>query len=443
MSRARDDDLASDDVDWDAVRDNMPLGLAVVAADGTIRAINEQGLTMLGRHRSDVVGRSVLELAAPEDLEFGADVLADGVRFGGRITGPVSIRFVDAQGDRHATRIWSRNCLDRPGIDGYVVTFSAPSTLDRLNEAVQLAVTRADLDDSLGAVVAAFEGRPFLARASILLPDGDDLRVVGHWPLRDVEPRGEAAPWAAALGGDEVHLTDVESLPTHLVEAARDAGVHAVWARPITPAEGPTAALVAWRRTPGHPSPNQDLQMGTAATVAALALDQHAHRLSVDRALQTDPLTGLGNRARLDRMVRDTARETTDEVTILYVDLDEFKDVNDRHGHHVGDLVLAEIGLRFNRAVRVGDEVIRVGGDEFVIVCSPPRESVDLENLAVRVIEALSQPLVVGDLTIQLSASIGIVDRAPRPDLSTAIRRADAAMYQAKADGRGTWRRAD
>jgi diguanylate cyclase (GGDEF)-like protein/PAS domain S-box-containing protein len=150
-----------------------------------------------------------------------------------------------------------------------------------------------------------------------------------------------------------------------------------------------------------------------------------------------DPLTGLPNRTLLrDRLDRALARSSRDggATGVLFVDLDNFKEVNDVHGHPTGDAVLVELGHRLQRAVRPTDTVARIGGDEFVVVC----EQVDEESalaLGRRLERAIERPLGVGTVEHRLTASIGVA--IGRGDRDTLVDRADAALYGAKARGLG------
>jgi len=150
-----------------------------------------------------------------------------------------------------------------------------------------------------------------------------------------------------------------------------------------------------------------------------------------------DPLTGLANRTLLrDRLEHALARSARENGTtgVLFVDLDEFKHVNDRFGHAAGDAVLAELGRRLRAAVRPADTVARLGGDEFVVVCEDVDEATALA-LGQRLDAAIRQPLAVAGAEHHLTASIGIA--LGRDDPDTMLAAADAAVYQAKAGGRG------
>jgi diguanylate cyclase (GGDEF)-like protein/PAS domain S-box-containing protein len=150
-----------------------------------------------------------------------------------------------------------------------------------------------------------------------------------------------------------------------------------------------------------------------------------------------DPLTGLANRTLLrDRLEHAVARSAREKAAagVLFVDLDDFKRINDLFGHAAGDAVLAELGERLRGAVRPADTVARLGGDEFVVVCEAVDEATALA-LGGRLEEAIQRPLDVDGSEQHLTASIGIALGGGDPDAMVAA--ADAAVYRAKAAGRG------
>ena len=148
-----------------------------------------------------------------------------------------------------------------------------------------------------------------------------------------------------------------------------------------------------------------------------------------------DPLTGLANRTLLrDRLEHALARREHGATAAVFVDLDNFKQINDAHGHAAGDAVLAEIAQRLHTAVRPGDTVARLGGDEFVALC----EGIDEEAaLAVgrRLQDAIQIPLGASGTEHRLTASIGIA--LGESDGDALLAAADAATYRAKAAGGG------
>ncbi|HEV2892071.1 MAG TPA: EAL domain-containing protein [Frankiaceae bacterium] len=182
------------------------------------------------------------------------------------------------------------------------------------------------------------------------------------------------------------------------------------------------------------------------ATGAVVAVSTVAHDVStVDRTLGElrysalhDTLTGLPNRSLLtDRLAQAGARARRHggSIAVLFVDIDDFKLVNDAAGHAVGDAVLVEVASRISAAVREEDTVARFGGDEFVVM-SAAGTIAGATATADRVLAALRPAVEVAGHRLHVSASIGIAT-APPGDVETLLSSADAAMYDAKARGRG------
>ncbi|MGY1604855.1 putative bifunctional diguanylate cyclase/phosphodiesterase [Geodermatophilus sp. SYSU D00815] len=150
-----------------------------------------------------------------------------------------------------------------------------------------------------------------------------------------------------------------------------------------------------------------------------------------------DPLTGLPNRILLAQYVAERFVPGRSELACLFLDLDNFKVVNDSLGHTAGDELLVQVAQRLTRTVRPGDLVARFGGDEFVVVCEGVGEA-DAVNLAQRVREAISAVVHLGGLDIRPHASVGVtVQTAEHLEAEELIRDCDIAMYQAKASGKG------
>ncbi len=158
-----------------------------------------------------------------------------------------------------------------------------------------------------------------------------------------------------------------------------------------------------------------------------------------------DPLTGLPNRVLLvDRTIQALARARRQgtRVSILYLDVDGFKEVNDRWGHGTGDVVLRLLAQRLAAAVRPSDTVARLGGDEFVVLCDGLPSPAATSEIPTRLLEAVAAPIEQGGRTVELTASVGIassVGGRSRP--RTLIEAADRAMYRAKRAGGGRYRR--
>ncbi len=160
---------------------------------------------------------------------------------------------------------------------------------------------------------------------------------------------------------------------------------------------------------------------------------------------QHDSLTGLPNRALFsDRLNHELVRAKRhgEHFALIFLDLDNFKLINDNFGHAVGDLVLQQIALRLRDSIRASDTVGRIGGDEFVVLMPELPESNDALGLAEKIRQAVRQPIAIDDRELVMSCSLGV---AIYPDDGTdeiaLTKNADTAMYQAKENGRDSVRR--
>jgi diguanylate cyclase (GGDEF)-like protein len=129
-------------------------------------------------------------------------------------------------------------------------------------------------------------------------------------------------------------------------------------------------------------------------------------------------------------------------VSLLLIDLDGFKAVNDTHGHAAGDALLCEVADRLREAVRGGDLAARLGGDEFAVLL-PGCTTAEADRTAQRILEALRAPVPVDGATVGVSASIGVAAADPADDVESLLHDADLAMYAAKNNGKDAWQRYD
>lgn len=157
------------------------------------------------------------------------------------------------------------------------------------------------------------------------------------------------------------------------------------------------------------------------------------------RALH-DPLTNLPNRTLLRDRIEQAlyrSRRNRNRVGILFIDLDDFKRVNDEHGHHAGDRLLIAISERFLQCIRPSDTVARLGGDEFVIVVEADDALAAVESVAEKIRRALHIPLLIDPEAVTLNASIGVVlsmSAGEQPE--DLLEAADAALLAAKQSGK-------
>lgn len=261
--------------------------------------------------------------------------------------------------------------------------------------------------------------------------------ALGEGPCLEAYKTGEAV-----TVGD---LAACDRFPKYGPTAVAD-GLAAVFTFPLRDDDDPIGALDLFSTTPGVLDAND---MKAAQTLADVATAYILNARARDRAQATlnvvhhnslhDPLTGLPNRQLLqDRMSHAAARSKRShtKAAVMFVDIDRFKNVNDRYGHHVGDELLIAAGCRLSHLVRESDTLARVSGDEFVVFCEEIRSAYEVEAMAKRIVASMKKPFTVGGHDLDISVSLGIAYAGPGEELDDQlIVNADLAMYQVKRRG--------
>ena len=182
---------------------------------------------------------------------------------------------------------------------------------------------------------------------------------------------------------------------------------------------------------------------GVVLTMRDVTLRRQLERELTHRAFH-DPLTGLANRVLFNDHAEQALRRTPRTrrlAAVLFCDLDEFKDVNDLMGHHLGDDLLRQVGKRIAHVVRPADTAARLGGDEFAVLAEDLDSVEEAEQLAERLVATLREPFLLNNTSIMVTGSVGISTSADGKDASELLRFADLALYAAKKGGKSTWRR--
>lgn len=198
--------------------------------------------------------------------------------------------------------------------------------------------------------------------------------------------------------------------------------------------------------TPGLPEPDRPFiqVMNSIGTLLGRVVERERHLRTLEVLAQHDPLTGLAN-LRLGRELVEAAfaraRRDRTKAALLFLDLDGFKAVNDRLGHDAGDAVLKEVAVRLSAGMRATDSVMRIGGDEFLVLLTDVRDNATVARLAGKLIEAIRAPFHCCPETVSIGASIGIAV-FPDHDMTAEelIKRADEAMYAVKQECKNGYR---
>jgi diguanylate cyclase (GGDEF)-like protein len=248
--------------------------------------------------------------------------------------------------------------------------------------------------------------------------------------------------WAAWQSGEAVY-SEIAADPRWdcLRDLAVGHGFRASWAHPVLASTGRSLGTVdVYFRTSRKRETSELEALRGAAQLAAMAIEHGQLYEKLSFQSQRDALTELPNRRLLqDRLEQTIAKAKRDNhmAAVLMIDLDWFKQVNDKFGHRAGDAVLHTIAERLSHSVRAGDTVARVGGDEFTVVFATVADAEEAERGARRILDKLCEPISIGERNTQIAASIGIsIFPADGEDAATLNRHADLALYHVKSRGR-------
>ncbi len=252
---------------------------------------------------------------------------------------------------------------------------------------------------------------------------------------------------AALLADPQPLVLSVESASPALTALLRAIDVEHVLAMPLLSAGQLLGVITAsWQTAPDTRDDDSDLmrRLLGVADQAASALRNAQLTAAVRWQAEHDELTGLPTRASLLQRLADAlGPDPEDEVAVLFCDLDGFKEVNDVHGHAVGDALLRLVAARLRGCLRAGDSAGRLGGDEFAAVLTGTAGPADAQQVADRVVASFSEPFVVEGRSLRVTTSVGLALHAgPGGDPDALLRAADQAMYAAKRHGRNqvrTW----
>ena len=243
--------------------------------------------------------------------------------------------------------------------------------------------------------------------------------------------------------------TIVEDISTHPYWSAwkglaASAGVAACWSQPIQGANGEVIGTFAiYHREKAIPTAEERVLIRQFAHIASIAIERELANRVIWRQANFDSLTGLPNRnLMLDhlQLAMKTADRENEKVAVVFLDLDNFKDVNDALGHDVGDKLLVECAMRIKRCLRADDTVSRLGGDEFVIILNGICGLSSIENVVQKVLSEIIKPYTLEFERIHTSASMGItLYPEDANDVKDLLKNADQAMYGAKAQGKNSY----
>ncbi|MCU1360360.1 MAG: domain S-box-containing protein/diguanylate cyclase protein [Ilumatobacteraceae bacterium] len=383
-----------------------------------ITEIDHATTQILGWEAEQIVGRRSLELIHPEDQERSISNWME------MLTAPghdqrVRLRHLAADGSWVWMEITNRNLLN-----------------DDDHRCVMAEML--DISEELAAQEALRASEQRLRRLAESLPLGvvqiEADRHISYGNERLVSITG--TPLSDSVTDQFQHVTPSDRVAfSRALDAVLDGGndqdMHIRFERPETVRHGAVRHCTLSMR-----SLTNDIGAVTGAIVCLSDVsDQVRLTAELERRATFDALTGCLNRQSVMTFLDDRLKDPSEGVAIVFVDLDGFKDVNDGLGHAAGDALLAGVGAMLREAVREGDIVGRVGGDEFLVVCGSVGNLDEAFGVAARIDAVLERGILVGDETWLLTASLGVAQTSdPTATSDRLVAEADTRMYVEKRD---------
>lgn len=428
------------------VLDSLPTAVLVVDFAGTVIYTNAALARLAGVALEDGLETNMLKYVHADDVHWLADAFAH-LGQGGDVVNeilerpwaPIKFRLVDAHGTIVPVEATGTGQLHMSGLEAVIYELRPAHEQDIFHRVLAGVASRGDAHEHLDLIVE-------LIAASALDIDS----AVVRWSID---------------GGCEVVTAATDELHRLLDQASHDDGLVCFSSATTTPLftavhniDGTVGAALAglgyqdawhidvvsgvgtWTYrilgfTTVHQVPARGVidRLEQAAELASVVLLRAYSAEQLEYAALHDELTGLRNRSGL-RALMDDRSQPFDELSVLFVDLDGFKEINDRHGHRQGDVILQMVATRLEGAIPEGSVVARLGGDEFAVLVT----NHDIEGaaeIADTIRTSLARPFTSGDRQLTISASVGIAAVHVGHNVEVALAEADQAMYSAKRAG--------
>ena len=414
----------------------------VINPDGYIRYAGGSIDKVLGWPADQVAGKNMVDFLPPDQVELAIAAIAEIELVDREGAGvPMVFQLLRPDGERSWVEVGAIPLLDVPGVDCIVLRERAWDSQHWFDMFLDALLADEPLDDVLSALcrsIAAsleaegavvhyrFDGVAFAGAAGFGAP-------VDRLPL-------DVGPWCDATRTDAPADVDPVNLPCFVGAPALAMGLRTCWTMPIPLSQGlAPAVLSVWRAAHGPPLIGHRHVLDRSARYVQLALVRTAEHQRLRHLAGHDALTGVANRAEFRDRLAHALAIGEEDLAVAFCDLDDFKPINDNYGHRIGDVVLVEVASRLRACLRTGDELARIGGDEFTVLLRNVPDAEAARHVADRLLAAVRDPFDVEGDKAKVGLSVGIALSEPGISADALLERADDALYEVKrAGGAGT-----
>ena len=397
--------------------------ILVVGADGAISYASPAFTATLGYPATEWLGMEARHLLADEDISRLLELTEASAESSPR-RAELRLRHLDRSW--HWCEVTFTDLLDTPAINGWV------ANLRDISERKQAEAAQRETDAALREAQEVFRHAFDEAGVAMMLvdPDGVILRANEAMARLLARPRHHDLVGVQVLDVTHPEDREITREKRQGLKTGRSDGFQIEQRFQRPDGEGVWVILTA----------SMVRDEAGEALYSICQLEDITQRKAIGDQLAFeaahDVMTGLSNRAIFTERVTGALSAGTGPVAVLFVDLDHFKIVNDGLGHAAGDELLVKMSQRLRRVMRPGDVVARFGGDEFVVLCTQVTGLDGASQIAQRLLSTLAEPMAIAGEEVFVTASIGITLSQEGDTAETLLRQADAAMYQAKHEGR-------
>ncbi|MBF8222126.1 GGDEF domain-containing protein [Halomonas sp. 328] len=424
----------------EAIKRASATGFCLLNAAGEILDLNEEAARFLDLSQEALIGIDPVSLTLSSEAGRIRRLLGACLEHGLRVRGHWPLLAGDGA-LRVAEVSVERLLLDD---EAYLFCVIADKTLERLDETLRDAkahtLREVTLENALPEILSSIGGaigyhRPGAGVLITHVHDGAlDIEFTSHPALLSGDCPAPQANQRHPAFYDE-------TTPPFTIApgcCAIQATYRAWWRYPLLSEDRRRVLGDLWVLVtePVHPGPAEDNFLTSLAQTAAFAMERQDQFEALRERAEVDPLTGLANRRQLaEAMEGALADRHGRPPALILIDLDDFKAINDTHGHQAGDALLVAVAERLRGSLRDGDTIARLGGDEFLVVI-PGASAESAQQIADKLFEALRPPVAWQGERLRISPSMGVILAEADEPASRLLQRVDAAMYRAKRAGK-------